>query len=139
MKPPYRLSASLSVALRACSVWRIGMTKTYAEKYATKKEFTINQADAERVVEALEYSSTWDKTEVYYQLYSWLRAGANSRSRAGFYQYRKAYPEQRLGQAFCNYFELSEDQAPGLFNMTSAEEAKQVCEKLMDNWQTPEK
>lgn len=38
----------------------------------TKKEFTISESDAKRIVDSLEFSADWDKTEIYYKLKFWL-------------------------------------------------------------------
>ena len=57
-------------------------------------------------------------------------------SRAGFYDYRKANPCLRYGQAFCNYFLYHNEK---LFFCVDAEQAKQQCQKLMDDWQIPER
>lgn len=32
----------------------------------------IKISDAKRIVEALEFDASWDKTEIYYQLKEWL-------------------------------------------------------------------
>lgn len=37
-----------------------------------KKEFTINAKDAARIIDALEFASSWDKTEIYYELKNWV-------------------------------------------------------------------
>lgn len=37
-----------------------------------KKEFVISRKDAVRIVEALEFSADWDKTEIYYELKEWV-------------------------------------------------------------------
>lgn len=37
-----------------------------------KKEFTISLKDAIRILEALEFCASWDKTEIYYELKLWV-------------------------------------------------------------------
>ena len=37
-----------------------------------KKEFVINAKDAARIIDALEFTSSWDKTDIYYKLKNWL-------------------------------------------------------------------
>lgn len=37
-----------------------------------KKEFSINIRDAQRIMESLEFSADFDKTEIYYKLKEWV-------------------------------------------------------------------
>ena len=56
-------------------------------------------------------------------------------TKTGFYRYRKANINQRYGQAFCNYFGITDSD---IFYIEDAGTAKEEAEKLMANWQTPE-
>jgi hypothetical protein len=42
-----------------------------------KKDFVLSVSDATRICEALEFSATWDKTEVYYKLKNWIEGKDN--------------------------------------------------------------
>lgn len=42
-----------------------------------KKDFTINARDAARICDALEFASSWDKTDIYYKLKNWLEGKEN--------------------------------------------------------------
>lgn len=56
------------------------------------------------------------------------------KTRFNFKRYRLRNGYMRYGQAFCNYFDLHD---PALFHMEDDKLAKQVCDKYLENWQTP--
>jgi hypothetical protein len=37
-----------------------------------KKEFVISAKDAARIIDALEFAASWDKTQIFYELKDWL-------------------------------------------------------------------
>lgn len=58
------------------------------------------------------------------------------KTRSGFHAYRKAAPELRYGQAFCNYFGLFGEKWAWLFYLES--DAALICKLYMNDWHTPE-
>ena len=43
----------------------------------SKKTFDISLRDAKRICDGLELASSWDKTEIYYELLNWIKEQEN--------------------------------------------------------------